>query len=121
MSEKSSSKTILLIEDDNLVRDAVREMLLALGFAVLAASSGEQAIELSRKHRGALALSLADVVIPTMSVKQLQEKLSEQRPSTKFLLMSGYPQDVILKAGIDASSVLFLQWGIRLKANAIPV
>ncbi len=105
----SHEETILLVEDDDAVRDSAKEMLQSLGYRVLVARSGGEATEISRAHKGPIQLVLTDVVMPGISGRQLAAALQKERPETKYLFMSGYTDDAMLRLGIFQSSIPFLQ------------
>jgi PAS domain S-box-containing protein len=84
------SETILLVEDEDAVRNLIRRVLELHGYKVLTAPSGEAALEVSRLHGGQLHLLLTDVVMPGISGPRLAERLLEERPTVRIVLMSGY-------------------------------
>lgn len=104
----SGSETVLLVEDDAGVRTLVATMLRRSGYAVLDAEGGERAMEITRDHRGSIDLLLTDVVMPAMNGCALAERLQALSPGTRVLFMSGYSDDTILRAGVQAE-VAFLQ------------
>jgi PAS domain S-box-containing protein len=106
-NEAAGHETILLVEDEPMVRGLVRTMLSARGYEVLEASSGEDALERFRAAIGAVDLLLTDVVMPGINGRVLAERLSALRPGLKVLFMSGYTEDAVL--GARASDVRFLQ------------
>jgi two-component system, cell cycle sensor histidine kinase and response regulator CckA len=114
----SHEETILLVEDDDAVRDSAKEMLQSLGYRVLVAQSGSEATEISRTHNGPIQLVLTDVVMPGISGSQLATHLQKGRPETKFLFMSGYTDDAMLRQGIIQSAVPFLQKPFSLRGIA---
>ena len=83
-------ETVLLVEDEEEVRQLVREVLQAGGYAVLEASGGEDALRLAAAHEGEIAMLLTDVVMPGMSGPELAEHFRALRPRTAVLFMSGY-------------------------------
>jgi CheY-like chemotaxis protein len=100
---------VLLVEDDARVRALVSTMLGRYGYAVLDADSGERALEIVQAHRGPIDLLLTDVVMPAMNGRVLAERLHALSPRTRVLFMSGYSDDAILRAGVQAAEVAFLQ------------
>jgi hypothetical protein len=93
---RSDRETILLAEDDDVVRDVVRETLERRGYVVLDGGDAPQALALAAGHRGRIDLLLSDVSMPGMNGVELAERLREQRPGLPVLLMSGAPEtDVI--------------------------
>jgi signal transduction histidine kinase len=90
-----AGETILLVEDECLVRDLTRRILVDAGYKVFDASSGVEALEVASKIDGPLDLLLTDVVMPNMTGKQLVEKLSAERPGLRVMYMSGYFDDAL--------------------------
>jgi signal transduction histidine kinase len=84
--------TVLVVDDDDSVRRVTERLLRSSGFTVLAASSGPDALAVAAAHRGHIDLLLTDIVMPGMSGRDLAKDLSELRPTTKILFMSGYHQ-----------------------------
>jgi nitrogen-specific signal transduction histidine kinase/ActR/RegA family two-component response regulator len=105
----SGGETILLVEDDPVVRRMAAEVLLSKGYHVLAAPSGADALLIASRHRGKLDLLLTDVVMPGMTGPELARQFNLQFPSVKTLYMSGYTDDAIGKHGVRGKAVRVLQ------------
>jgi PAS domain S-box-containing protein len=86
------TETILVVEDEDAVRELARRTLAAAGYAVLAARHGPEAIVACERHEGPIHLLLTDVVMPHMSGGELAERLAALRPHMKVLFMSGYSE-----------------------------
>jgi PAS domain S-box-containing protein len=102
-------ETLLLVEDDAVVRDISRRVLEGCGYHVLVARDGAHAIETVRAHAGAIALMVSDVVMPRMSGPELRERLLELRPDLRVLFVSGYADQAVLPAAVLEGGVPFLQ------------
>jgi len=100
--------TILLVEDEDVVREMVAETLKDCGYMVLIAGDGPAALDLSDEFSGEIKLMLTDVVMPQMSGRQLTEKISPKRPSMKVLYMSGYTDDAIVHHGVLEEGTAFI-------------
>ncbi|HUA59602.1 MAG TPA: PAS domain S-box protein [Verrucomicrobiae bacterium] len=107
-SRKAGSETILVVEDERAVRDLTVRILKQLGYQVLTASSGAEALELSHAHPGHIDLLLTDVVMPNMSGRQLADALLLLRPQTKVLFLSGYTENTVVHHGVLEPGVDFL-------------
>jgi PAS domain S-box-containing protein len=103
------SETILLVEDEDVVRGLARQILQQAGYKVLDAGSGDEALRLCREHSDPIHLLLTDVVMPETSGKEIAQSLTSLRPATRVLFMSGYTDDAIVHHGILDSNVEFIQ------------
>ncbi|MBV8205823.1 MAG: PAS domain S-box protein, partial [Acidobacteria bacterium] len=103
------SETVLVVEDEQSLRELNCELLRSLGYMVLEASYGAQAVELAAQHQGRIDLLLTDVVMPGMSGRELAGRLALTRPETKILYMSGYADSVIAGHGLRGGSLAFVQ------------
>ena len=102
-------ETVLLVEDDDLVRRSAVAILRRGGYTVLEARSGGEAVVISEKHRGAIDLMLTDVVMPNMGGRELAERLTTARPDMKVLYMSGYTSDSVLRQAVLDAGAAFVQ------------
>src|SRR5262249_53624 len=89
-SAYEGTETILIVEDEEVVRTMVVKLLSEMGYRILPASCGDEALRLSREHTGPINLLLTDVVMPQMSGNDLAESIKETRPDMKVLFMTGY-------------------------------
>jgi DNA-binding NtrC family response regulator len=102
-------ETILLVEDDTLVRELAFEILQSRGYNVLVAEHPETAIQLCRQHAGKIHLVLTDVVMPGMNGSQMVEEIAAMRPGISVLFMSGYTDTAIIRDGNFDEATAFLQ------------
>jgi PAS domain S-box-containing protein len=89
------SETVLVVEDEDALREVARRILERNGYAVLTSSGGQEAIALAERHRGAIDLLLTDVIMPKMLGKEVAARIGEIRPGTPVLYMSGYARPVL--------------------------
>jgi CheY-like chemotaxis protein len=108
-AEFSGKETILLVEDEDLVRRAVLAILRRGGYKILEAASGRAALELIERHEGRIDLLITDVVMPELSGRELALRIAELRPNIKVLYMSGYTDDTIVRHGVLEASMAFIQ------------
>jgi two-component system cell cycle sensor histidine kinase/response regulator CckA len=92
-------ETILLVEDDESVRELLGQILRRRGYRILDASNPGEALLISEQHEGAIDLLISDIVMPHMSGGQLASRLRRESPRLKVLLMSGYPEDTLKDRG----------------------
>ncbi len=104
-----ATETVLVVEDDEMVRTLVRETLRREGYKVLDAASPIEARRMSDAFRRPIHLLITDVVMPKVSGRELAEQLVERRPDMKVLFMSGYTDAAVLNSGIMRKEVAFLQ------------
>jgi len=102
------SETILVVEDEDVVRGLTRRVLLARGYTVLEAGEGKQALELAAAHAGPIDLLLTDVVMPGMSGRELGDRLAAARPEMRVLYTSGYTDDLVLARGVSGRETAFI-------------
>ena len=103
------SETVLLVEDEEVVRKLARDILELNGYSVLAAADCREALSLCERHRGPIHLMLTDVVMPQMSGRELAERAAALRPAMRVLYMSGYTDDSIIHHGVRDAGVAFLE------------
>jgi CheY-like chemotaxis protein len=102
-------ETILVVEDNNLLRPIIAEMIEPYGYTVLVAADGVEALAVAAQHPGTVDLLLTDVVMPRLNGRELAERLLEKSPETKVLFSSGYPSDTVVQTGIAEARVAFIQ------------
>jgi PAS domain S-box-containing protein len=102
-------ETILLVEDDSLVRALTRTLLSEAGYHVLEAESAEAGLALAEPESVTIHLLLTDVVMPRMGGRQLADQVCARHHETKVLFMSGYTNDSIIHHGIVESAVELLE------------
>jgi len=102
-------ETILVVEDDDAVRNMTREFLKINGYTVIEARSAADAIQFTQRHKEPIDLVLTDVVMPGMKGRELAERLAELRPSVKVLYMSAYTEDAVINYGILDPGTAFIE------------
>ncbi|MEW6386357.1 MAG: PAS domain S-box protein [Thermodesulfobacteriota bacterium] len=102
-------ETILMVEDDEVLRSVITKTLKKFGYRVLKARDGDEALSACQKHKGPIHLLLTDVVLPKMSGVELADRLKGFRPEMKILFMSGYTEDAMVHHGVMEASTPFLQ------------
>jgi two-component system cell cycle sensor histidine kinase/response regulator CckA len=105
----TGSETILIVEDDEMVRKFVERVLKGYNYRILIAADGEEAIRIAREHEGPIDLMLTDVVMPGMNGQEIEKRLRTLRPDIKVLYMSGYTDNTIVDHGVLDKGKAFLQ------------
>ncbi|MHB8772169.1 MAG: PAS domain S-box protein [Syntrophales bacterium] len=103
------SETVLVVEDNAMVRSLARAILAKQGYRVLIAANGTEALRALAEHAGKIDLLLTDVVMPDMNGKELFARTAQARPGIRVLFMSGYTANVIAHHGVLDEGVSFIQ------------
>ena len=99
----------MLVEDEEQVLQIAQQILTALGYNVLPATNGHEALAVAERHHGNIELTITDVVMPQLSGRELIERLGPLRPEMRVLYMSGYTDDAIVRHGLLDERVEFIQ------------
>jgi len=102
------SETILMAEDDTVVRDLSRTVLTEFGYTVIEAVNGEEAVQKFREFKDKIQLLLLDIVMPKKNGKEVYDEIKNMRSDVKVLFLSGYPAEVIGNTGLleDGSNLI---------------
>jgi CheY-like chemotaxis protein len=106
---RGGSETILVVEDEEVVRTLACRGLREQGYTVLEARHGQQALEQLERHEGTIDLVISDVVMPVLSGRELGSRLAVLRPEVSVLYMSGYTGDDVIQRGLLEPGVPFQQ------------
>jgi len=105
----TGSETVLLVEDEEMVRKMTSRILQRNGYHVLEADNGKTALDLFSEYPDAIHLLLTDVVMPGMNGRELADRLTTQQDDLRVLFISGYTDESIVPHGILDPGVMFLQ------------
>ena len=119
--ELTGLETILLAEDNRMVRNLGKTVLEQRGYKVLAAKNGHEALEIAITYKEPIHLLLTDVVMPELNGKQLYQKISAYYPEIKVIFMSGYTDNVIAYHGILDKGVRFIQKPFSVKSLLLKI
>jgi CheY-like chemotaxis protein len=106
---RGGGEAVLVVEDEEMVRDLVATALADAGYDVVIASDGPEALEAAQRRPEGFDLLVTDVIMPGMNGRELSDRLLEDMPDLKVLYMSGYTQNAIGEQGVLDSNVRFLQ------------
>jgi two-component system, cell cycle sensor histidine kinase and response regulator CckA len=115
------SETILLVEDEESVRNLVADFLKTTGHTVLEACDGEEAIRLASAQTHKIDLLISDVVMPKLSGRELWNGLRKRLPTLKVLFISGYTDDSVVRHGVIDGDVAFLQKPFTMRSLAAKI
>ncbi|MBI4056634.1 MAG: response regulator [Elusimicrobia bacterium] len=101
-------ETVLVVEDEEIVRFLIRRALTLYGYSVLEAPNGEEALKICREQ-GPIHILVTDMVMPHMSGSNLAKEVTQMRPQTKVLYLSGYSDSVVTQDGVIREGIHFLQ------------
>lgn len=110
------TETVLLVEDEESVRQLVRDTLVAKGYQVIEGENGESGVAAALRHKGKIDLVITDVVMPGMGGREMVKQLAKNRPGAKVLYLSGYTEDAIVSDGSIESGTAFLQKPFTLQS-----
>jgi CheY-like chemotaxis protein len=105
---QAGTQTVLVVEDENDLRNLIEELLLRQGYTVLVAANADEALRLVEEHPS-IDVVLTDVVMPGVSGPELIGRLAEQRPGLRVIYMSGYTDEGIVHHGVLKPGIAFLQ------------
>jgi signal transduction histidine kinase/CheY-like chemotaxis protein len=114
-AEDVATETILLVEDEEMVRGMTTAMLETIGYTVLVAETPSDALSMCEKKDISIDLLITDVVMPEMNGNELRDRINAIRPGVKTLFMSGYTSNVIVHHGVLDEEMYFIQKPFTLK------
>ncbi len=109
VTTSAATETVLVVEDDPAVRSTLSRILTRLGYAVLEAGHGGEAMRISAEHGGPIDLVISDVMMPEMSGKEFIDRFSVTRPRSRVLFMSGYADDEVARMGLISGKEAFIE------------
>ena len=116
--------TILLVDDERILRTLVRVALEKRGYEVLEAGGGREALRIAEEQGGRIKLLLTDVVMPEMGGREVSEELRRRYPDIRVLFMSAYTEDEVILRGVRVAEVNFVSKpftvdGLRSKVREV--
>jgi two-component system, cell cycle sensor histidine kinase and response regulator CckA len=121
MADKPAHGTILLVEDEEGVRSVLSELLTGLGYTVLPASNGVEAVRIATDHHGTLDLVITDMVMPEMSGQELGRSLAQLRPDLRILYMSAFASNIYAPSALANALADFISKPFDLEDFVVKV
>jgi PAS domain S-box-containing protein len=121
MPKPVGSETILVVEDEPSICELVIEILQPLGYRLLTAANGKEALTTSADYTEQIPLLLTDVVMPGLNGRELAEEIKKDRPEIKVIFMSGYTDDIISHYGVLDAGVNFIQKPLAPNTLAVKI
>ncbi|MBW2740590.1 MAG: response regulator [Deltaproteobacteria bacterium] len=118
VDDLSGFETVLIVEDDDSLRNFAQKILHIYGYRTLNAENGEDALRVCKEHDGQIDLMITDVVMPKMGGKELAERLRPLYPQMKVIYMSGYTDNAIVHHGVLEPGLNFLEKPFTLESLA---
>jgi signal transduction histidine kinase/ActR/RegA family two-component response regulator len=117
-SRTRRAETILVVEDETALRSVMKECLEALGYRVLEAAGGGEALKLADSSTERIDAMVTDLLMPGVGGRELAERLAATRPEIRVLFMSGYTDDAVVQQGVQSAETSFLQKPFTAEALA---
>lgn len=114
MDHAAASETILLVEDEKTLRELISETMKKLGYTVLLAANGAEAVQIAEQYSAPIPLLITDVVMPQMSGPELAQMLRASRPGIQVLYMSGYTDNKLQSMQTSDPNTPLIQKPFRL-------
>jgi CheY-like chemotaxis protein len=106
---ETCTETVLLAEDEDVIREFIKKLLEEYGYKVITAVDGQTAINEFKAHKNKIQLLLLDVIMPNRNGREAYEEIKKIRPDIKVLFMSGYPADIIQKHDIIERGFAYIE------------
>ena len=105
---QQGTEILLVVDDDHTICNLIADTLQPMGYKVLTATTGNEALELLRSHKSEISLLLTDVIMPAMNGRELSTAANLLQPGIKIIYMSGYTGNIIARHGLLESGVNFI-------------
>jgi PAS domain S-box-containing protein len=109
LKSQEGTETVLVVDDEEALREVTKRILTRNGYTVVTASSGAQAIEIAASHVGPIDLVLTDVIMPTMQGPAVANEMRKLRPGIRVLFMSGHAQPVLEAEAVLGTEFLLVE------------
>lgn len=114
MELRRGTETVLVVNDEEMIKDLARDILARYGYTVLTAGGGEEAVEVYRRHATAIAVVVLDIVMPEVDGREVFRRVREIDPEAQVIISSGYNQERDATDLLKEGAVKFVQKPYRI-------
>jgi DNA-binding NtrC family response regulator len=111
---RKGTETILVVDDEEMIKDIARDILARYGYTVLTAGGGEEAVEVYRKHKKEIAVVVLDIMLPDVGGWEVFRRIRESDPAAQVIIASGYNHERDANDHLVEGAVRFVQKPYRL-------
>jgi DNA-binding NtrC family response regulator len=114
MELRKGTETILIVDDEEMIKDLARDILARYGYTVLTAGGGEEAVDVFRQHKKEIAVVVLDIVLPGVDGREVFRRIRELDPEAQVIIASGYNQERDANDLLREGAVRFVQKPYRI-------
>ena len=111
---RRGTETILVVDDEDMIKDLARDILARYGYTVLTAGSGEEAVEVYRRHKQKIAVVVLDIALPDVGGREVFRRIREIDPAAQVIISSGYNQERDATDLLKEGALIFVQKPYRI-------
>ncbi len=111
---RRGTETILVVDDEEMIKDLARDILARYGYTVLTAGSGEEAVEVYRQHKQEIAVVVLDIVLPDVGGREVFRRIRKIDPAAQVIISSGYNQERDATDLLKEGALIFVQKPYRI-------
>jgi DNA-binding NtrC family response regulator len=111
---RRGAETILIVDDEEMIKDLARDILARYGYTVLTAGGGEEAVEVYRRHKKEIAVVFLDIMLPDLSGREVFRRIRELDPAAQVIIASGYDRERDANDLLKEGAARFVQKPYRI-------
>ena len=116
MERRKGTETILIVDDEEMIKDLARDILARYGYTVLTAGGGEEAVEVFRQHHKEIAVVVLDIMLPDVGGREVFRRIREIDPAARVIISSGYSQERDANELLKEGALKFVQKPYRINS-----
>jgi DNA-binding NtrC family response regulator len=116
MELRKGAETILVVDDEEMIKDLARDILARYGYTVLTAGGGEEAVEIYRQHKEEISVVVLDIVMPDVGGREVFRRIREIDPAAQVIISSGYSQERDANELMKEGALKFVQKPYRINS-----